>query len=323
MKKISRILVTGATGFVGSHMCDYLLKDKNNELFATKRWRSDLKNLSNSLKNKNFHLEECELRDPFSVRQVLNKIEVDIVFHFAAQSFVGTSWGYPSVTINDNVAMQINILECARVLRKIPKIFIACTADGYGKLDLKGKSIDESYPQQPVSPYGVGKVAQELLGFQYFSSYKMPIYFARSFAQEGPRKKETFVISSFAKQIALIEKGEKKPVIQVGNLKAKRDFVDVRDSVKAYWDIVNKGCAATPYNVCSGVSHSVQEVFDELCGLSKKKVKKEINSELLRPSDIPELRGDPGKVTKETGWKAIIPFKTTLIDVLNYWRENA
>ncbi|MDQ3098821.1 MAG: GDP-mannose 4,6-dehydratase [bacterium] len=319
---MASILVTGATGFVGSHFCDYLLGQNIGEVHATKRYRSPLFDLKDAISNSKFKLHECELRDFSSVYKLIDEIKPDYIFHFAAQGSVGVSWNYPITTIKDDVEMQVNIFESVKLLGLTPKIWIPGSAEEHGVIKPEDLPIKESLPLKPISPYAVGKATQELLVYQYNASYKLPIYITRSFNQEGPRRPDAFVISSFAKQIACIEKYDLEPIIKVGNLEAKRDFIDVRDSVKAYWLIVDKGNPVDPYNVSSGTTHAIQEVLDSLLSFSTKKIKVEQDPSRMRPSDIPELLGDNSKL-KALGWKLEIPFEITLQDTLKYWRENA
>lgn len=218
--------------------------------------------------------------------------------------------------------MQINLFEAIRKLSRQPKIFVPLSAEEYGKISPDDLPISEEHPLRPVSPYAVGKATQEMLAFQYHASYDLPIYMARSFNQEGPRRPGAFAIASFAKQIALIEKGINQPVLKVGNLAARRDFIDVRDSVRAYWKIVNAGQVVTPYNICTGEVCSIQEILDALLALSTKRIEVQIDPERLRPSDIPELRGCNSKVKQAIDWQPCIPITQTVEDVLNYWRQH-
>lgn len=318
-----KILVTGATGFVGSHFCEFLLKEKLGEVHATKRYRSPLAGLNSILNNQHFKLHETELRDFASVYKLLADIKPDYIFHFAAQGSVGVSWNYPITTIKDDAEMQLNIFEATQLLNLKPKIWIPGSAEEHGKIKPSDLPIKETLPFRPISPYAVGKVTQELLAYQYNASYGLPIYISRSFNQEGPRRPDAFVISSFAKQIAAIEKYNLTPVMKVGNLEAQRDFVDVRDSVKAYWLIVNKGEPVNPYNVASGKAHTIQKVLDLLLSFSTKQITVEQDPDRMRPSDIPVLIGDITKITQQTGWKPEISFDKTVKDTLDYWRQHA
>ena len=182
--------------------------------------------------------------------------------------------------------------------------------------------IRETNPLRPLSPYAVSKVGQDMLGYQYFMSFKLPVIRTRGFNHEGPRRGPVFVCSDFAKQIADIEKGRRPPVIRVGNLEARRDFTDVRDVVRGYWLALEKGQPGEVYNLCSGRAWTIRAMLDQLLGMTQVKVKVEQDPARMRPSDVPVLLGDAGKFKKATGWEPTIPFETTLRDLLEYWRAR-
>ena len=182
--------------------------------------------------------------------------------------------------------------------------------------------IRETNPLRPLSPYAVSKVGQDMLGYQYFMSFKLPVIRTRGFNHEGPRRGPVFVCSDFAKQIADIEKGRREPVIRVGNLDARRDFTDVRDVVRGYWLALEKGEAGEVYNICSGRDWTIRAMLDLLLGMTKVKVKIEQDAARMRPSDVPVLLGDASKFRKATGWETTIPFEQTLRDLLDYWRAR-
>ena len=182
--------------------------------------------------------------------------------------------------------------------------------------------IRETNPLRPLSPYAVSKVGQDLLGYQYWMSWKLDSVRTRGFNHEGPRRGPVFVASDFAKQIADIERGHKPPVLSVGNLDARRDFTDVRDMVRAYWLALEKCEAGEVYNICSGKAWSIQEVLDRLLTLTKVKIQVKQDPTRLRPSDVPVLLGDYSKFAKVTGWAPTIPFEQTLQDMLDHWRAN-
>src|SRR5215831_6032898 len=228
-----RILITGVTGFVGSHLVDYLLDCGHTEIWGTVRWRSKTDNIDHI--GDRLRLFECDLRDLSSVRTVIEESQPDYIFHLAAQSFVPTSWHAPNETLSTNISGTLNIFEAVRASRFAPRIHIAGSSEEYGLVFPDETPVQETNPLRPLSPYAVSKVAADLLGYQYFQSYGQHIIRTRAFNHTGPRRGEVFVTSNFAKQVAEVEAGTRQPVIKVGNLEAVRDFTDVRDIVRAYW----------------------------------------------------------------------------------------
>ena len=315
-----KVLITGITGFVGSHLVDFLLEKGGIEVCGIERWRSRTENVEH-VKSK-IKFEECDIRDASSVREIISKVKPDRIFHLAAQSFVPASWNAPAETLTTNIIGELNIFEAVRQIGINPHIQIAGSSEEYGMVYKNEVPIKETNPLRPLSPYGVSKVAQDLLGYQYHMSYKLNIIRTRGFNHTGPRRGEVFVCSTFAKQIARIEKGLQEPVIRAGNLEAKRDFTDVRDMVRAYWLSLEKCKPGEVYNICSGKSWSIEEALNILLKASKTKIEIKEDPERMRPSDVPILEGDNSKFRKETGWKPEIPFEKTLEDLLNYWRER-
>lgn len=314
-----KALVTGISGFVGSHMAEYLLS-QNVEVLGTIRQRSRMDHIQHILNDIN--LVECELRDPFSVESLIDRERPDLIFHLAAQSFVPTSWNSPADTIYNNVAGQINIFESVRRFQLDCKIQIACSSEEYGHVEQDEVPIKETNPLRPLSPYAVSKTAQEYLGYQYFKSYGLNVVQTRTFNHTGPRRGENFVTSNFSKQIAEIEAGKKPPVIYVGNLLAKRDFTDVRDVVRAYWLALEKGESGETYNIASNKCYTIGEVLQLLLTLSKVQIEIQQDPARMRPSDVEILLGDYSKFNAKTGWKPEIPFHKTMEDLLNYWRAR-
>ncbi|GIP55058.1 GDP-mannose 4,6-dehydratase [Paenibacillus vini] len=314
-----KALVTGISGFVGSHMAEYLLSN-NIEVLGTIRQRSRMDHIQHILND--IHLVECELRDPFSVETLIDRERPDLIFHLAAQSFVPTSWNSPTDTIYNNVAGQINIFESVRRFQLDCKIQIACSSEEYGHVEQDEVPIRETNPLRPLSPYAVSKTAQEYLGYQYFKSYGLNVVQTRTFNHTGPRRGENFVTSNFSKQIAEIEAGKKPPVIYVGNLLAKRDFTDVRDVVRAYWLALEKGEPGETYNIASNKCYTIGEVLQLLLTLSKVQIEIQQDPARMRPSDVEILLGDYSKFNAKTGWKPEIPFHKTMEDLLNYWRAR-
>jgi GDP-4-dehydro-6-deoxy-D-mannose reductase len=315
-----RVLVTGVTGFAGSHLVDYMLTRNDCEIFGIQRWRSPLENIEH-VKDR-ITLVECDLRDASSTRDTLERIRPDWIFHLAAQSFVPTSWSAPTESLTTNVLGELNIFEAVRRIGLTCRIQLACSSEEYGMVYPDELPIRETNPLRPLSPYAVSKVAQDMLGYQYWMSWKVDSVRTRGFNHEGPRRGPVFVASDFAKQIADIEKGRKEPVLHVGNLEAKRDFTDVRDMVRGYWLALEKCEPGEVYNLCSGKAYSIREVLDLLLGMTKAKIEVRQDRLRLRPSDVPVLLGDRTKFTRATGWEPTIPFEQTLRDMLDFWRAR-
>jgi len=222
--------------------------------------------------------------------------------------------------LTTNIIGQLNIFEAIRHTGINPRIQIAGSSEEYGLVYPNELPIRETNPLRPLSPYAVSKVGQDLLGYQYFMSYKLNIIRTRGFNHTGPRRGEVFAESNFALQIARIEAGLQEPVIRVGNLESKRDYTDVRDMVEGYWLALEKGVPGEVYNICSGQAWSIRQILDMLLGMSTVLVKVEEDPDRLRPSDVPHLVGDSSKFRQVTGWRPKIPIEETLRDLLDYWR---
>jgi GDP-4-dehydro-6-deoxy-D-mannose reductase len=315
-----KILVTGACGFVGSHLIEYLRTISGVEIFGVDRPNVKKNNIKHL--DPYFNYSEVELTDMNSVAGMIREIKPDKIFHLAAQSFVPLSWKAPAETFNSNVIGQLNIFEALKQEKLYPVIQIACSSEEYGLVYPDETPIKETNPLRPQSTYGVSKIAQEYLAYQYNQSYGFKTVITRAFNHTGPRRGEQFVTSSFAKQIASIEKGLQEPAIKVGALSSQRDFTDVRDMVRAYW-LATEHCAyGEPYNISSDVTHTIMEILYILLSKSTTRgIKAEIDPARLRPSDVPILLGDSTKFRNQTDWYPLIPLEETLDDLLNYWRE--
>jgi GDP-4-dehydro-6-deoxy-D-mannose reductase len=316
-----RVLITGITGFAGSHLAEYILANHpETKVSGIVRWRSRMENISHL--HGAVELIEADLKDMTSLEACLAEARPDRIFHLAAQSYVPASWKCPAETFAINAIGQVNLFEALRRLALSPRIQVAGSSEEYGQVFPHEVPMKETNPLRPLSPYAVSKVAQDLLGFQYFMSYQLPIVRTRGFNHTGPRRGEVFVTSALARQIAEIEKGRREPVIRVGNLEAKRDFSDVRDIAAAYWLSLEKGVPGEVYNIGSGVARSIGELLDSLLSLSTVKVRVEVDPARLRPSDVPILLADSSKFASLTGWQPKIPFEQTLRDLLDYWRAR-
>lgn len=314
-----KVLITGATGFVGSHMIDFLLKKCNIDIYATKRRRSDMANVSH-VKNDVTWID-MDLTDGHSLYQTIKTSMPDYIFHLGAQSFVPMSWSAPQETFISNAIGTVNILEAVRNLELNSRIHIAGSSEEYGFVTPDETPITEDNQLRPLSPYGVSKVATDLFARQYHRSYGLDVVVTRAFNHTGPRRGEMFVTSNFAKQIVEIEKG-RKPVIYVGNLNAQRDFSDVRDVVRAYWLALEKGKTGEVYNICSEKAITIKKLLDNLLSLSKVEIEIKEDPTRMRPSDVEVLLGSCSKFKEETGWAPEISFEKTLEDLMNYWREK-
>ncbi|MCF7669555.1 MAG: GDP-mannose 4,6-dehydratase [Verrucomicrobia bacterium] len=316
-------LITGITGFVGSHLAEFLL-EKGEEVYGNCRWRSPMENIER-IKDK-INLEQCELLDPVSARELIAKVKPDVIYHLAAQSYVPASFNEPNVTIETNVIGTLNLLEAVRQ-EKIDPIFHVCSSsEVYGQVKEDEIPITEDNRFRPASPYAVSKVGEDMIGLQYYLSYGIKTIRTRMFTHTGPRRGQVFVVSAFAKQIAEIEKGIREPVIRVGNLDSVRTFADVRDTVRAYY-LLTKHCKpGEVYNIGGERTMTIGEMLNMLISMAdeniKDKIKVEVDEKLLRPSDVTLQIPSFEKFKNETGWKSEIPFEKTLKDTLDYWRKK-
>ncbi|MEM1981844.1 MAG: GDP-mannose 4,6-dehydratase [Candidatus Hadarchaeales archaeon] len=311
-----RVLITGITGFIGSHLADFLT-ERGCEVWGT-HFRNSFDNV-NHLKER-LELRKCDVRNKEEVKKVLEESGPEIIFHLAAQSRPDLSWKDPWTTMEVNVLGTVNLFESVRELGLDPKILVACSSAEYGFISEGEGPIREDHPLNPVSPYAVSKVAQDLMAYQYFKNYGLRTFRVRIFGTTGPRKVGD-ACADFASQIVLAEK-KGRGTIKVGNLEPRRDLTDVRDMVRALWSVVERGREGEVYNACSGKAYRIGEVLERMLELARVKVKVELDREKLRPSDEPLILGDNGKIRSECGWKPEISLEKTLKDILDYWRKK-
>ena len=316
-----KVLITGITGFAGSHLADHLLATQPDaEVAGLYRWRSRTENVEHLVGR--VRMVECDIRDATATREAIEAFRPDFIFHLAAQSFVPSSWRAPQETLSTNLLGQLNVFEAVRKSGLECRIQIAGSSEEYGLVHESELPITEDQPLRPLSPYAVSKVGQDALAYQYFMSYGMQIIRTRGFNHTGPRRPSVFVCSDFARQVVEIERGMRAPSLRVGNLDARRDFTDVRDTVRGYWLALTKGKPGEVYNVATGRSWAIREVLDMLVDFAGVKVEIGEDPERLRPSDVPRLEGDATRLREATGWAPTIPFEQTLRDLLDYWRER-
>lgn len=316
-----RVLITGVTGFIGTHLAEHLLaRSGAAEVFGLVRWRSsrgDLEPLRPLLR-----LVEGDLRDSASLLRALQAARPEVIYHLAASSSVAGSWTTPAESVETNMLGTLHLLEAVRQLNLDATVVLACSAEAYGVVGDDELPLVEDRPLRPVSPYGVSKAAVDLLGYQYFHSYGLRTVRLRLFNHCGPRQSERFLVSSLARQIVEIERETRPPRLLVGNLEARRDFIDVRDAVVAYRLAGKRGRAGEVYNVCSGHGRSIRAVLDELLSFTEAVVEVECDAARLRPAEIPVLVGDPSRCQRDLGWRPAIAFRQTLLDTLQYWRRR-
>lgn len=324
---MKKVLITGITGFVGSHLADYLLTKKNIELYGLKRWHLSKKRNVRHIDNK-IKWFDCDLTDPIGTYKVIKIIKPDWIFHLAAQSFVSPSWDHPTLYMNTNYNGTVNLLEALRQNKLDTRILLAGSAEEYGEVDKKDIPIVDKTFLQPVNPYAVSKIAQDLIGFVYFKSYGVNVIRTRAFNHEGPRRDNVFGISWYAYQIARIERGLQEPILRTGLRDDRRTFMHVFDLVKAYYLALEKCKPGKLYLIGADEKDHVvsfDQALDSLIKLSvfknKKKIKKEIDSQFVRPTKVPRLIADSQEFRKLTGWKPTISLKQIYEDTLNYWRE--
>lgn len=316
-----RVMITGVTGFVGSHLAEYCLA-KGCTVYGTGRRRSPLTNVQHLLGEKDFKLVEMELEDSRSVSSTLKGSKAEGIFHLAAQSFVPASFDSPYYTMQANVMGTLSLLESLRQLSKdSPRLQIAGSSEEYGFVKPEECPIVETNPLRPLSPYAVSKVACDLLGAQYARSYGMHIIRTRAFNHEGARRGVEFVTSNFAYQAVQLERGVISE-LKVGNLEAVRDYNHVKDVVHGYWLALEKGEPGDVYNICSGKGYKISQIIDILSEITGRKLPYSTDPERMRPSDVPYLVGSSEKFHKLTGWEPKLTIEDAMRDLVEYWRNS-
>ncbi|RIL08583.1 MAG: GDP-mannose 4,6-dehydratase [Proteobacteria bacterium] len=315
------VLITGITGMVGSHLAEYILENHPQaRVHGMIRWRSPLDNIRTILPNITLH--HAELRDLSSLIKVLRTVRPEKIFHLAAQSYVTTSFDAPADTLHTNVIGTSNLLEAIRIAEIDPLVHICSSSEVYGQVTKDEVPIKESNPFRPASPYAVSKTGEDMISLQYFLSYGIKTIRTRMFTHTGPRRGDVFAESAFALQIAQIEAGLKSNPVKVGNLDSVRTFSDVRDAVRAYWLLLEKGTPGEAYNIGGNRTMTVGDMLEMLKSFARCKIEHQVDKSLLRASDVTLQIPDISKFQKATGWEPRIPVETTLEDLLNYHRDR-
>jgi GDP-4-dehydro-6-deoxy-D-mannose reductase len=314
-----RVLVTGAGGFVAPHLVELLRREEPGaELFGTVRPQTSVARGPGA----GITLVEADLNDPAAALAVMDEVTPDRIVHLAGQSSVHRSWIEPGATLRANVLGLVNLLDAVRRRGLRPAVLVVGSAEEYGLVDPSEIPLREDTPLRPSSPYAVSKVAQAALARLYGPAGGMKVVLTRTFHHTGPGRGEAFAESSFARQIAEIEAGLRPPVLRVGNLEAVRDYTDVRDVVRAYWMLLERGESGQTYNVCSGRGRTIRGMLDTLLGLCGSRVELRVDPTRLRPSDVPALVGDPTRLVAATGWEPRIALDETLGELLEDWRRR-
>jgi GDP-mannose 4,6-dehydratase len=327
MKK--RVLITGVTGMVGSHLTDYLLKKTDWEIYGLCRWRSPLDNVEHLLdsvnsKKSRIKFISADLNDYSSLIKALELSRPNYVYHLAAQSFPLASFEEANSTFNTNFIGTYNLLNAIKLLKLNPYIHVCSSSEIFGRVKKKDLPIDENCSFHPASPYAISKVGTDLVGKYFYEAFGLKVLTTRMFTHTGPRRGDVFAESSFAKQIALIEEKKIKPFIKVGNIKSLRTFADVRDAVNAYYLLLTKNPKpGAIYNIGGNFSCTVGEMLNYLLSLSKiKNIKIVTDKSRLRPIDADLQVPNTTKFSNATGWKPKVNFEKTMLDLLNYWRQR-
>jgi GDP-4-dehydro-6-deoxy-D-mannose reductase len=312
-----RVLVTGVTGFVGGHLVGFLRREHPEaEIFGLALPSGGL------VVPGRVRLLEADLEDASAVIAAVERSRPDRVVHLAGQSSVHQSWQDPAGTLRANLVGSLHLLEALRRLQGATRVLLVGSAEEYGAADPARQPLGEDAPLAPRSPYAVSKMAQGFLALEYCRTFGMHALRTRTFPHTGPGRGELFAESSFARQVAEAELGLRPPVIEVGNLDAVRDFSDVRDVVRAYWMLLDRGAPGGVYNVCSGTGVRIRQLLERLIALARVPLEVRVDPARLRPADIPVLVGDPSLLRGATGWSPRIGLDTTLLDLLEDWRAR-
>lgn len=303
-----KVLITGISGFTGSHLCDYLA-GLGNDVYGIHL--SPIKDPC--LKIKARQLYQGDIRDKDFVERIIKELKPDYIFHLAG--LVGGD--DLDRLLNVNLFGTRNLLEAIKKIKT--RILIPGSAAEYGIIHKRDLPVKEDSPLNPINLYGLSKVAQINLGFYYFIKYNLPVYLVRPFNISGPKEPQNLVCGSIAKRVIEIKKKNLKPIIALGNLNTRRDFVDVRDLVRGYWEVINKGTPGRVYNLCSGIAYSIREVVEIFSNLTMIDFKVKSSKRYIRKIDIPIMVGDNTRIKEEIGWYPKFKFEKTLEDLLHFY----
>jgi GDP-4-dehydro-6-deoxy-D-mannose reductase len=313
-----KALITGIAGFAGLHLSEYLLS-RGDEVAGLEA--ADPKETDGFSKSHKVKIYHGDLRDENIMAKAIKQFKPDTIFHLAAQSSVRISFENPLETFSVNIIGTLELLETISRAELPIKTLAISSSEVYGPLTPEECPVTEEHPLKPVNPYAVSKATIDLMAYQYYKAYGMPVYIARAFSHSGPHQKTVGVLSDWAFQIAKIDLGVSQPILKVGNMSVQRDYSDVRDVVRGYVDIIEKGKAGEPYNVCSGIGYQLSDLLDKYRLFTDKIITVVSDQSRMRPVDIPILIGANKKIKKDIGWSPTIPIETTLKDTFDFWRK--
>lgn len=312
---MKRALIIGAAGFVGSYLIDHIQKHCVWSIVVTKMPQE-------TMACPGVDICDLDILAPEAIERLLEERRPDYIFHLAAQSSVAVSWKNPGLTVDVNVKGSLNVLDAVRKLDYKPRVLLIGSGEEYGHVRENEVPVQEDNVLRPGNIYAATKACQNMIGAIYAQAYGMDVMMVRAFNHVGPNQSPIFVVADFCKQTAEIEAGLKEPVIKVGNLSARRDFSDVRDVVRAYVELMEKGKAGETYNVGSGNAVEIRKILDMILCRSKKEIQVEVEPSRMRPVDVPVIEADISKLKACTGWKQKITLEETIQDTLEYWRQK-
>lgn len=312
---MKKVLIIGGAGFVGGYLAEYLQDECGYQVRATKMKQEEIPGA-------NYEVVDMDLLVKGEVEKVIRDYEPDFIFHLAAQSSVAVSWSNPQLTVDVNIKGSLQLLDVLKEMEYKGRVLLIGSGEEYGRIQPDEVPIVEDTVLRPGNIYAATKCCQNMIAGIYAKAYGLNLVMVRAFNHVGPRQTTQFVVSDFCKQVVEAEKGLRDPVIHVGNLKAKRDFTDVRDVVAAYECLIRQGRSGETYNVGSGIAYSIEEILDRIIGLSGQEIRVEVQKERLRPIDVPVIVADISKIEEQTDWKRKIPMEQTLQDTLDYWRAS-